>query len=146
MSKSSQNDHAQITRIITKPDQSDALRVRRARLQVVKGPDKGLTRNVEHPCLVVGTSPECDLVLNDPAVSRRHLELAPTDDGFSLHDMNSKNGTTVSGLKIRDVLVTEGVDIQLGKSVLRLIVLDEHDEYPFPSISHRPPRTNRRVT
>jgi len=131
MSKSSQDDHAQITRIISKPDQSDALRVRRARLKVVKGPDKGLTENIEHPGLVVGTSPECDLVLNDPAVSRRHLELAPTDDGFCLRDMNSKNGTTVSGLKIRDVLVSEGVDIQLGKSVLRLIVLDEHDEYPL---------------
>jgi two-component system response regulator GlrR len=121
------------TRIITKPDQSAALQVRRARLKVIKGPDKGQQKDLPHPGAVVGSSPDCDLMLTDAAVSRRHFEILPGEDGFTLRDLGSKNGTLVGGMLLGQVTLTAGADIQVGQSRLRFSILDEHDEYPLSS-------------
>ena len=126
-------DQLPATRIITKPDQSAALQVRRARLKVTKGPDKGQQKNVPLPGAVVGTSPDCDLMLTDPAVSRRHFEILPGENGFTLRDLRSKNGTLVGGMLLGEATLTAGADIQVGQSRLRFTILDEHDEYPLSS-------------
>jgi DNA-binding NtrC family response regulator len=119
------------TRIITKPDQSATLQVRRARLKVTKGPDKGQQKDLPHTGAVVGSSPDCDLVLTDTAVSRRHFEILPGEDGFTLRDLGSKNGTLLGGMLLHEVTLTAGADIQVGQSRLRFTILDEHDEYPL---------------
>jgi DNA-binding NtrC family response regulator len=124
-------DSLPATRIITKPDQSAALQVRRARLRVTKGPDKGRQKDVPHPGAVVGTSPDCDLMLTDPAVSRRHFEILPGENGFTLRDLGSKNGTLVGGMLLGEVTLTTGTDIQVGQSRLRFSILEGHDEYPL---------------
>ena len=36
---------------------------------------------------VIGRSRECDLVLDDPNVSRRHAELRREDGGWAVHDL-----------------------------------------------------------
>ena len=126
-------DSLPATRIITKPDQSAALQVQRARLKVSKGPDKGQQKDVPHTGAVVGTSPDCDLMLTDTAVSRRNFEILPGENGFTLRDLNSKNGTLVGGMLLGEVTLTSGVDIQVGQSRLRFTILDEHDEYPLSS-------------
>jgi DNA-binding NtrC family response regulator len=119
------------TRIITKPDQSAALQVRRARLKVTKGPDKSQQKDLPPTGAVVGSSPDCDLILTDTAVSRRHFEILPGEDGFTLRDLGSKNGTLIGGMRLGEVTLTAGADIQVGQSRLRFTILDEHDEYPL---------------
>ena len=52
--------------------------------------------------LVVGTSPECDLVLADPKVSRRHCEIRLTPEGVVVRDLGSKNGTLAGKVAIRE--------------------------------------------
>ena len=126
-------DSLPATRIITKPDQSAALQVRRARLKVTKGPDKGQQKDLPPTGAVVGSSPDCDLALTDTAVSRRHFEILPGENGFTLRDLGSKNGTLLGGILVGEVTLTAGTDIQVGQSRLRLTILDEHDEYPLSS-------------
>lgn len=46
---------------------------------------------------LLGRGESCDLVIEDPRVSRRHLRLAGTTSGWTLTDLDSKNGTTVDG-------------------------------------------------
>ena len=47
--------------------------------------------------LVVGRDPACELVLEDPRVSKRHARLEWNGRGWSLEDLGSKNGTFVDG-------------------------------------------------
>jgi pSer/pThr/pTyr-binding forkhead associated (FHA) protein len=47
--------------------------------------------------LVVGRGEECDLLLAERSISRRHAELAARDDGFVVRDLGSSNGTQVNG-------------------------------------------------
>jgi len=126
-------DSLPATRVITKPDQSAALQVRRARIKVTKGPDKGQQKDLPHTGAVVGTSPDCDLMLTDTAVSRRNFEILPGENGFTLRDLGSKNGTLVSGMRLGEVTLTASAEIQVGQSRLRFSILDEHDEYPLSS-------------
>jgi transcriptional regulator with PAS, ATPase and Fis domain len=68
--------------------------------------------------LVVGTSPDCGLVCPDPSVSRRHCELRLTFEGVVIRDLESKNGTRVSGLKLREALLPMNLAVSLGSSRL----------------------------
>ena len=63
---------------------------------------------------VVGTSPECDLVTQDPAVSRAHCSLQLTSQGLLLKDLGSKNGTFVGQARVREVFLPVGVRAVLG--------------------------------
>lgn len=51
----------------------------------------------EGETLTVGRDPECQLVLEDGRVSRRHACLRWTGRGWGLEDLGSKNGTSVNG-------------------------------------------------
>jgi hypothetical protein len=71
--------------------------------------------------LVVGRLPECDLVLSDPNVSRRHAEFRPTGNGrYEVADLGSTNGTRVNGVAVREPqLLHDGDGITVGGSTLR---------------------------
>ena len=71
--------------------------------------------------LVVGRLPECDLVLADPNVSRRHAEVRPAGNGnFELADLGSTNGTRVNGIPIRGTqLLRDGDEVSVGATSLR---------------------------
>ncbi len=46
--------------------------------------------------LIIGRDPKCDIVVRDPSVSRRHVEIEETSTGdYRLRDLNSSNGTFV---------------------------------------------------
>ena len=46
---------------------------------------------------VIGRSRDCDVVLADANVSRRHAELRPDGDGWAIVDLDSTNGVSVNG-------------------------------------------------
>ena len=73
------------------------------------GPLKGQNVTVELPC-VIGRK-ECDLVLDDPHVSRRHARLKMVEHILIIEDLGSKNGTrsngetiTIKWLKANDLI------------------------------------------
>jgi hypothetical protein len=49
----------------------------------------------------IGRSRECDIVLADSNVSRRHAELRPRGDGWTIIDLGSTNGVKVNGQAVR---------------------------------------------
>jgi hypothetical protein len=63
--------------------------------------------------IVLGRDPLCDLALRAGGVSRQHAEIERTADGFTLRDLDSRNGTSLAGLPLagRVPLVVAG---QLG--------------------------------
>ena len=68
--------------------------------------------------LVIGRDPGCDVVLDDDQVSAQHARLAAESHGARLVDLGSRNGTVVSGMQIKDALLTSTCTIQVGKTPL----------------------------
>ena len=55
--------------------------------------------------LVIGRGSECDLILDEPEMSRRHAVIENSDDGIFLRDLGSANGTYVNGVQVRDAVL-----------------------------------------
>jgi hypothetical protein len=68
--------------------------------------------------LSIGRSTECDIVIPDTNVSRRHAEIRPTIDGFNLVDLGSTNGSLVNGERIAQRELREGDELAFGNTFL----------------------------
>lgn len=107
-------------------------------VRVVTGPSAGAIAPLDGP-LVVGR--EGDLLVADPAVSRRHLQLTPRGRGVSVRDLGSSGGTTMEGAPVlSEALVSPGAEIALGRSTLRLLRLQRFpDAAAQPALVFSPP-------
>jgi len=76
--------------------------------------DLGATEFPLEPLSFVGRTPDNQVRLNKPAVSRRHAQLSQTENGWLLKDLQSENGTWVNGDRIRERLLAEGDRVQFG--------------------------------
>jgi hypothetical protein len=68
--------------------------------------------------LSIGRSTECDIVIPDTNVSRRHAEIRPTIDGFNLVDLGSTNGSLVNGERVTQRELREGDELAFGNTRL----------------------------
>lgn len=66
----------------------------------------------------IGRAPECELVLKDSRVSRRHARLHARDGVLVLTDLGSTNGTRVNGHRVTELVLGEGDRIQIGETNL----------------------------
>jgi len=64
----------------------------------------------------MGRMPECDIVLTDTNVSRRHAEVRPTPDGFALVDLGSTNGCKVNGVPAVHRDLRDGDELTVGNT------------------------------
>lgn len=69
--------------------------------------------------LTIGRLPECDIVVSDPAVSRRHAEVRRRDGTFVVVDLDSTNGTRVNGAGTRERVLADGDEITVGGVAMR---------------------------
>ncbi|CAN5869644.1 hypothetical protein BH11MYX3_BH11MYX3_05470 [soil metagenome] len=112
------------------------LGVRAAQLRVVDGPDRGLEIDLPPVGVVIGTERSCDVVLTDAFVSRRHCSISPTNAGFAITDLGSKNGTVIDGVAVQKVVAPPGVALRIGKTLVQLMPADEVLDIP-PSTNDR---------
>ena len=64
---------------------------------------------------VIGRSRDCDIVLTDHNVSRKHAEIRPDGTGWTIADLGSTNGVRVNGRGVKAaVAITGGDRIELG--------------------------------
>src|SRR5437870_3281966 len=82
--------------------------------------------------VIIGRSPECQVVLKDFGISRQHAKIVVDEDGARILDLKSKNGTTVNGVPVVEAPLKDGDRILLGKFQLTFskslegkVVLDE---------------------
>ena len=64
--------------------------------------------------MTIGRSRECDIVIDDPNVSRKHAELRPHGPGWIVVDLGSTNGVKVNGRRVREAALEPGDEILLG--------------------------------
>ncbi|MEM0371249.1 MAG: FHA domain-containing protein [Ignisphaera sp.] len=70
---------------------------------------------------MIGRDPDCDIVVADPFVSRKHAKIFYRDGKWFIEDVGSKNGTYVDGEDIRGrgaIELKEDMEIIMGFSVL----------------------------
>jgi DNA-binding NtrC family response regulator len=90
-------------------------------LVVSEGPDTGKRFELDaaHPSrILVGKSEACDVRLDDPSVSRRHLSLEVQGRRLHLKDLNSTNGTVVDGVALIEGYLTGGELVRIGSTGL----------------------------
>ena len=67
----------------------------------------------------IGRSRQCDVVVEDPNVSRQHAEVRPRANGWVLVDLGSTNGSILNGRRIeRPEPLAPGDTIEVGTSVI----------------------------
>jgi DNA-binding NtrC family response regulator len=88
---------------------------------VIQGPDRGEVVALRDKPIWVGSSPQCDLVLSDKAVSRKHLLAEPAGQEAVLKDQGSTNGSYVGGSRFKEITIGYGAEIRLGRTVLKYL-------------------------
>ncbi len=106
---------------------SNVTRQRRPRALIeVNGTKHPLTS----PHLVIGRGTEADVRINDPGVSRRHIEfLVFGQDGGDLEievgDLGSTNGMLVDGHRIQRAQVHDGSRVKIGNTTITVRVTED---------------------
>ena len=70
--------------------------------------------------LTAGRTPQCDLQIDDPSVSRRHCTIVFRDGLVHVTDLDSANGTFVNERPVRDATARPGDLLRLGAAVLEV--------------------------
>jgi predicted component of type VI protein secretion system len=73
---------------------------------------------LDGPTATIGRSKDCDCVLDDPNISRRHAELRRSSVGdWQVVDLGSTNGVKVNGRRVSSARLSPGDEITLGTAV-----------------------------
>lgn len=94
----------------------------RPRLNVTWGPQSGQSFVLDREVVLIGRAGgkvECDIALEDKAVSSPHAKLVRSGDLYLLHDLESTNGTYVNYEALREPRVLQDGDlIKVGRTTL----------------------------
>ncbi|MEO5729589.1 MAG: FHA domain-containing protein [Byssovorax sp.] len=95
-----------------------------------------LAHDLEVPVgqFLIGRTPECQLSLDDPLVSRRHAILMIQNDGVFVQDLGSRNGVFINGVRAElRTPVSDGDVIRIGTQELVLSGIKEVPSAPKPT-------------
>lgn len=89
---------------------------------------------------VIGRDPACDIVLDDPRVSRRHARLTLTASGSEITDLGSKNGLLLEGQSIESASLPASCWLSVGG------LLAHYESGPDVAERHLDEAARRRAT
>lgn len=96
------------------------LSARGLRITVRTGRGSGPLVYVEQAPVTLGRGPGAKIKINDDTVSQVHAEIGLCPDGITIHDLKSRNGVKVGGLRIDQGVVPSGMTVTLGAAVVIL--------------------------
>jgi DNA segregation ATPase FtsK/SpoIIIE, S-DNA-T family len=91
-----------------------------ATVRAVSGPDEGAVFTLDSDTNVVGRDADCDIVLTDQMVSKRHARIELEPGLVRFIDLNSANGIVVDGGTIDRIDLIAGARITLGQTELEI--------------------------
>jgi two-component system, NtrC family, response regulator GlrR len=104
---------------VLRPD-GGYLPVAKLRLEVIDGNDAGAARVFGRERIVIGSHDSADFVVRDSTVSRMHCELVPASGRVVVRDLQSKNGTAIHGVFVREATLTGTAVLELGHTKIRI--------------------------
>ena len=93
-------------------------------LVVERGPRAGLTYVLGEGETVAGRSDDVEIFLGDVTVSRRHARFLVDENGLTVEDLRSTNGTYVNAERQDRALLQAGDEVIIGK--FHLVVAGGH--------------------
>ncbi len=88
----------------------------------------GTRHPLQPPGLVIGRGTDADVRINDPGVSRRHVEftVGGGDSGLAIevHDLGSTNGMLVDGHRISRTRLQDGSQVKIGNTTMTVRVVE----------------------
>jgi transcriptional regulator with GAF, ATPase, and Fis domain len=121
------------TVMLTRKGTPRSLLLQKAKLLFINGSEQGREVLIDKDVFTIGAGSQNDLIVPDQASSRRHCEIRQHTGGFILRDLGSTNGTTVQGVRVCEVYLTQGVEFQVGTTRLVFCPLHETVSYPLSS-------------
>ena len=82
----------------------------------------------------VGRDPANLLFINDPSLSRRHCVIVTADNNCHIRDLESRNGTYVNGVAVKEGPIHHGDQIAVGDSVFVLLTREDEKEASAASV------------
>lgn len=93
------------------------------RLLVNGGPGAGTIIEVTGALLTIGRGSECDVVIPDTSISRRHAQIIRQESGLYVQDLESRNGTAINGQRLSAPRrLEDGDTLTVGAIPLRYVV------------------------
>jgi signal transduction histidine kinase/pSer/pThr/pTyr-binding forkhead associated (FHA) protein len=89
-----------------------------ASLFVIRGRDQGTRFELDDEVVSLGRDRSNVIQLHDTEVSRSHALLRRHDNGYTLTDRQSSNGSYVNGQPVQEQELTSGDQLQLGQTIL----------------------------
>ncbi|WP_224366127.1 FHA domain-containing protein [Hyalangium versicolor] len=103
-------------------------------LKIAEGKDAGKEFEFDQDSVLIGRTPECDVVLYDAGVSRKHCRIFSEGNRFLIEDMGSSNGTKLNGSAItRKQSLSDGDQLTLGPVVFVFGAMEEEEPAPEPN-------------
>jgi two-component system nitrogen regulation response regulator GlnG len=92
----------------------------------VQSPGNPALLKVREGIVRIGRDANNEVVIDDPFVSRHHLEIRVFPHGVEVADLDTKNGTHFQGARIRELPVNSEATLVLGKNItVRIRVTDD---------------------
>jgi len=90
-----------------------------ASLFVIRGSDQGSRHELRDQVVRLGRDCSNVIQIHDTEVSRQHAEFRFTENGYSISDLNSSNGTFVNGTRIEQHhKLSSGDQVQVGTTLM----------------------------
>jgi len=64
--------------------------------------------------VTIGRGEDCEIQILDSGLSRHHSQIEMAGGQFLLRDLNSRNGTFVNGVRVRETILKDGNHVRLG--------------------------------
>jgi pSer/pThr/pTyr-binding forkhead associated (FHA) protein len=98
---------------------------------------------IQESSMTIGRSQDADIVIDDPAVSRKHAEIVRADDGYMLLDLGSMNGSFVNETEVSETgqILKDGDEIRLGSGDSALVFRESN----FSQIASRKLRVTETI-
>ena len=95
----------------------------RARLVIRNGDLAGTSYELSASETLIGRNPTTDIALLDEGISREHAIILydEVNDGYSVEDLQSTNGTQVNGKRVRAAALSHGDEIRIGRTLFEFV-------------------------
>src|SRR5262249_31604489 len=116
-----------VTQVITASTGASVRRIRKLRVVIVDCPEPAANKafTFAQDEVRIGSSPDADVPIAAPAISREHLAIRLGGGGWTIMDCGSTNGTFVGDLRLERATVFDDVLVRIGNSAVRLEPLAE---------------------
>jgi len=81
--------------------------------------------------VIIGRTEECDYLVDDRQVSREHARIKKTKNGYTIEDLNSKNGTYLNGTLIKSSEILQDGDVIQVALAVKIMFIGTESTIPL---------------